>query len=301
MFRRTISLEILLVLISCVGLISSIIFIVVVISQHKFRRNLALLLAVNLSLGGFITCVSMLSQAIHMLMNSSEDRLCPFRSYFFTLGGLYIFQAAALQSLYRLFVTVFIHRRKWQNRCLFLVLALVQFSLCLIALLPLLLTNRFPYYPTAQACYIAFNDFLGVLYPATCFYFVPLIFQSICSFWILRHVCRKTQAGQTRISANRRIRKEKRILLRLALPAILLFSVRLIHFVFFFGTVLTGAQWKAPSYAHNLGFIGSTTATGSSMIANILLCNQVKDIIWSFLCCQSKHHAQNSIHIIAQA
>jgi uncharacterized membrane protein len=240
----------------------------------------------------------MIFQGVHMMMNSAQDRFCLFYSYFFTVGGLYIFQAAALQTLHRLFVTVFLHRRQWQNRCLFLFLALVQFLLCLAAILPLLLNNRFPYFPTAKACYIAFNDVFDVLYPSICFYFVPLILQVICSFWILRHVSRKTQASRARINANRRIRKEQRVLVRLALPVILLLSVGLIFFVFFFGTVLTGAQWQAPPYALHLSFLGSSIATGSSMLTNLMPCNQVKEVICSFLRYPLICRGQNHVHAI---
>jgi hypothetical protein len=299
MFWWAILLESLLLTFSFIGLISSIVFILIVITRRNLRQNLALLLAGNLSIGGLITCVSMIFQGVYMMMNSAQDRLCPFRSYFFTVGGFYIFQAAALQTLHRLFVTVFVHRQQWQNRFLFLFLALVQFLLCLAVVLPLLLDNRFPYFPTAKACYIAFNDVFGVLYPAICFYFVPLILQVICSFWILRYVSRLTQAGGARFNANRRIRKEQRVLVRLALPVILLLSVGLIFFVFFFGTVLTDAQWQAPPYALHLSFLGSSIATGSSMLTNILLYNQVKEVIWSFLRYLLICRGQNNVHAIA--
>jgi hypothetical protein len=86
MFWWAIPLELLLLAFSFIGLVSSIVFIFVVVTRHELRKNLALLLAVNLSIGGLITCVSMISQAFHMLMNSAQDRLCPFRSYFFTVG-----------------------------------------------------------------------------------------------------------------------------------------------------------------------------------------------------------------------
>ncbi|CAF1456706.1 unnamed protein product [Adineta steineri] len=221
----SIPLELLLLTFSFIGLISSLIFILIVITRYEFRQNLALLLAMNLSFGGLITCISMISQGIYMMMNSPEDRLCPYRSYFFTVGGLYIFEAAALQTLHRLIVIIFVHRRHWQNRCLFFFLALIQLILCLLGLLPLLLTNRFPYYPSANACYIALNDIFGVLYPACWTYF----------------------------------------------------------FVFFFATILSNDQWQAPSYALHLSFMGSSAATGSSMLANLILTKPVKKILLSFL------------------
>ncbi|CAF1363149.1 unnamed protein product [Adineta steineri] len=279
----SIPLELLLLTFSFIGLISSLIFILIVITRYEFRQNLTLLLAMNLSFGGLITCVSMISQGIHMMMNSPEDRLCPYRSYFFTVGGLYIFEAAALQTLHRLIVIIFVHRRQWQNRCLFFFLALIQLILCLLGLLPLLLTNRFPYYPNANACYIALNDIFGVLYPAVSFYFTPLIFQSICSYWILRYVSRKYQARRKHDKIKKRIYKEKRVLARLSLPVFLLLSVGLIFFVFFFATILSNDQWKAPSYALHLSFMGSSAATGSSMLANLILTKPVKKILLSFL------------------
>lgn len=299
MFWWATPLELFILGFSFIGFISSVAFILVVVTRREFRQNLALILAVNLSIGGLITCTSMIAQAFHMMMNSAQNYLCPLRSYFFTVGGLYIFQATALQTLYRLFVIVFAQHRQWRNRCFFSSLALLQLSLCLVALLPLLLGNRFPYYPTAKACYIALTDVFSIMYPATCFYFAPLIFQSICSFWTLRHISRVTQAGRAGINANRRIRKEQRVLARLALPVILLLSVGLIFFVFFFIVVFSGERWQAPPYALHLCFLGSSAATGSSMLVNLLFHNQVKKTIWLFWCGPFIHHRHNRVHIIA--
>ncbi|CAF1321834.1 unnamed protein product [Adineta steineri] len=301
MFWWAIPLELLILAFSFIGLISSIVFILVVVIHREFRQNLILLLTINLSIGGLITCVSMISQALYMIMQSEQDRLCPFRSYFYTAGGLYIFQAALLQTLHRLFITVFAHRRYWQNRCLFLSLALAQLLLCLLALLPLLLGNRFPYFPSAKACYIALNDIFGVLYPAICFYFIPLILQSGLSYWILQHVARETRAGRAGMNIHKRINKERRVLARVALPVILLLSVGLIFFVFFFGTILTNTQWEAPPYALHLSFLGSSAATGASMMANLFLYREVKKNIWLYLRCLWIHHEQNRIHILGHA
>lgn len=276
----TIGLELLILTCSFTGILSSLVFLFIVLSRHEFRQNLALMLAANLSAGGLISCSSMMFQGMYMIISSSEDSLCPLRSYFFTVGGLYIFQAALLQTLHRLLVTVFVHHRQRHHRCSFLVAALVQLFLCVIGLLPLLLNRRFPYFTAANACYIALNDIVGVLYPAVCFYFLPLILQSICSYCILRHVSRTTRAARMRITAQRRCRKEQRILARLFLPVIFSLSVGLIYFVFFFGTILTNGHWQVPSYALHLSFLGSSMATAFTMFVNLIVYKQVKRSIW---------------------
>ncbi|CAF1040950.1 unnamed protein product [Adineta ricciae] len=295
MLSCTVLLNLLTLAFSCIGLLSSMTFIFIVISSHRFRRNLSLILAMNLSIGGLITCSAMLNQTIYMLLNAPEDYLCPYRSYFMTVGGLYIFQTTLLQSFHRLRVTVFVHDRRlrYQSRQLFSVLSLISFTICFIGLLPLLLKKRFPYYPDAHACYIAFNDVVGVLYPSICFYFTPLILQITISSWILWHISHKTLAGQPFYKTKRRILKERRVLFRLSIPVLLLMSVGVIYFVFFFRTIIPGQQWQAPAYALHLSFSGTSLATALSMLANLLFYHQVSDVVRNlFRCCvqnKSKH------------
>lgn len=169
-------LEITLLIISFIGMI---------IKRHEFRQNLALLLEVYLNIVGCLTSLSLFSKAIYMLLNSV-------RAYLLKLGGLYIFQAALLQYIYRLFVNVFLSSSTF---------AFVQFLICSLSLLPLLVNNQFPYYSDAQTCYIAFNDIISVLYPSI-------------SLWILRYISRRTQETRACLSVIRRLHKERRVLLR---------------------------------------------------------------------------------------
>ncbi|UJR15156.1 hypothetical protein I4U23_002119 [Adineta vaga] len=293
MFTWRILLGLLIFLCSSIGLLSSMIFISIVIIHRSLRQNLSLLLAINLNIGGSIICISMINQSIHMLKNSPEDALCSYRSYFMTVGGLYIFQTTLLQSLHRLCSTVFVQYRHNQNRYLFLFLSLFSFSLCSIGLLPLLFGKRFPYYPDAHACYIALNDLFGVLYPSICFYFIPLLLQTIISLWILRYISHMTVVGRSPYKTKRRILKERRVLFRLSIPVLLLMSVGLIYFVFFFRTIMSGKQWQAPAYALHLSFFGTSFATALSMLTNFIFYHQVNKILQSTFRYLFRCHAQN--------
>jgi hypothetical protein len=270
-FWWTIPLELLQLTFSGIGLISSTVFISIVITQHQLRQNLALLLAANLSIGGLLFCASFIAQVFYMLTNSEPDRLCSFRGYLYVTGIAYTFQATILQTVHRLFVTVFVHLRQLQNRWLFLFLALAQVFISFVALLPLLIGGHFPYLPDGKVCYIAFNDLFGIFYPSSLFYFAPLIIQCLLSCWILRHISRETQAGRAKINIERRVRKERRILIRLSLP-----------------------------YALHLSLMGISAAIGAGMSVNAIINKQVWKIICSSLRCLRKNHRQNTVHVIVQ-
>jgi len=299
-FWWTIPLELLQLTFSGIGLISSTVFISIVITQHQLRQNLALLLATNLSIGGLLFCASFIVQVFYMLTNSEPDRLCSFRSYLYVTGIAYTFQATILQTVHRLFVTVFVHLRQLQNRWLFLFLALAQVFISFVAFLPLLIGGHFPYLPDGKVCYIAFNDLFGIFYPSSLFYFAPLIIQFLLSCWILRHISRETQAGRAKINIERRVRKERRILIRLSLPVIFILCVGLIYFVFVFGTLITSSSWQSPPYALHLSLMGISAAIGAGMSVNAIINKQVWKIICSTLRCLRKNHRQNTVHVMVQ-
>jgi hypothetical protein len=238
-FWWTIPLTLLQLTFNMIGLMSSIVFISIVVTRHELWQNLTLLLAVNLSIGGLIFCFPMIVQNFYMLTNSEPDRFCPLRGYLYVTGLVYTFQATTLQTVHRLCVTVFVHYRQLQNRWLFLFIALVQFSISVGALLPLLFSGHFSYLPDGKVCYIAFNDLLDILYPSFCFYFGPLIVQLLLSWRILRHISQKTRAGRAQINVNKRVRKKRRVLVRLSLPVIFILGVGLIYFVFVLATLIT--------------------------------------------------------------
>jgi hypothetical protein len=162
-FWWTIPLTLLQLTFNMIGLMSSIVFISIVVTRHELWQNLALLLAVNLSIGGLIFCFPMIVQNFYMLTNSEPDRFCPLRGYLYVTGLVYTFQATTLQTVHRLCVTVFVHYRQLQNRWLFLFIALVQFSISVGALLPLLFSGHFSYLPDGKVCYIAFVFVLATL------------------------------------------------------------------------------------------------------------------------------------------
>ncbi|UJR34781.1 hypothetical protein I4U23_027560 [Adineta vaga] len=296
----TMPLELLQLTFNGVGLFSSIIFISIVASQHELRQNLALLLAANLSMGGLVFCGPFMIQVSYMLINSVPDRFCSFRGYLYVTGLVYTFQATTLQTVHRLFVTVFVHHRQLQNRWLFLFLALIQFLVSLTALLPLLLGGHFAYLHDGKVCYIAFNDLFGILYPSSIFYFFPLIVQLLLSCWILRHISHEAQAGRAHINVMRRVRKERRVLIRLAIPVTLILGVGLIYFVFVFGTLVTSSSWKAPPYALHLSLMGISAATGAGMLTNAIINKKVWKIICSIFHCSINCRGQNTVHIIVQ-
>ncbi|CAF0744005.1 unnamed protein product [Adineta steineri] len=205
-----------------------------------------------------------------------------------------------LQTIHRLFVTVLAHRRYLRKRWLYFFIALIQFIIPMMMLLPALFEGHFAYIPDGKMCYIAFNDLFGVLYPSVCFYFGPLIIQLLLSYWILQYVSRETQAGRAQINVRRRVEKERRILIRLFIPVLLIIGVGLIYFVFVFGTWISSSSWQIPPYALHLSLLGISAAIGIGMLINIIIHKKIRKIISSTLCRLLMIHRQNTVHIIRQ-
>ena len=259
-----------------VGLTCSMLFLLIVFAYQELRRNLSLLLAVNLSFGGSLFCIPMLAQNIYMLLGCASDSLCEFRGYSIMVGVAYIYQSAFLQTLQRLFLTVFVHNHRLQNKWLFFGLVLAQLMISFLVLLPMLFQKKFVYQPVSKICFMDVSDVFAVMYPTVTFYLILLTGQSICSYWILQYVSRESQATQDPINAARRIRKERRVLVRLALPVILLLCAGVIYLSFFLLSMITHAQWQIPPYGLHLNFLSSASAINFTMVANLLMHNQVK-------------------------
>ncbi|CAF0810939.1 unnamed protein product [Adineta steineri] len=151
-------------------------------------------------------------------------------------------------------------------------------------LLPALFEGHFPYIPDGKMCYIAFNDLFGVLYPS----------------WILQYVSRETQAGRAQINVRRRVEKERRILIRLFIPVLLIIGAGLIYFVSVFGTWISSSSWQIPPYALHLSLLGISVAIGLGMLINIIIHKKIRKIISSTLCRLLMIHRQNTVHIIRQ-
>lgn len=272
-------LELLQLTTSGIGIMCSILFLLAVFGQRDLRQNLSLLLAANLSVGGLWFSIAIVAQDVYMLAGCASDDLCALRAYMILAGIAYVFQSALLQTIQRLFLTVFIHNQRLQNKWLFFGLALTQCSFCLLALLPMLFNNELVYQPPSKMCFMAVNDVFAVMYPAATFYLIPLAFQALLSYWVLRHVSRESRARHNSINAARRIRKERRVLARLGLPVILLLSVGLIYMSYFLASLITHSTWQLPPYGIHLSFVASASAVSITMLANILMQKQVKQKI----------------------
>ena len=144
------------------------------------------------------------------------------------------------------------------------------------------------------------DDLFAIFYPAGLYYFALLIFQSLCSYWIFRHVSRESQATYNSLNTSRRIRKERRVLARLALPVILLLCAGLIYMSYFVVTWITNSVWQIPPYGLHLSFLSSEFAIGLAMFANILLQKQVQEKSLSIVQQRIVIHQDNALHPTVQ-
>ncbi len=113
--------------------------------------------------------------------------------------------------------------------------------------------------------------------------------------WILRYVSHETQAARAYSNVQRRVRKEQRVLARLAFPVITLLILGLFYLVFVIGTAFSSDSWKPPPYAYHLSFVGPSAAVALIMVSNILFNKQVREIL-----CSTLTHRHNTVHVSTQ-
>jgi hypothetical protein len=106
-----------------IGIVSAVIFIVIVVC-HRPCRTLTVFLVLNTVFDGFVANMIKGSQSVYMLIDyeNGSDGFCVIRAYLMYSSASLIYHSTLLQTIHRLFINVFPHRRHLQSKFVFAVL-----------------------------------------------------------------------------------------------------------------------------------------------------------------------------------
>lgn len=259
---------------SLIGIVGALVF-VMVMAFTRTCRTLSILLVGNTALASLLMNTTTASQAIYMLLGSGgyPRILCSIRGYLIQSGTGLIYFGAVLQSLHRLFVTVFARHNWLKSKSLFLLLVVFQWTSALTLSLPMTPMTAVPYQETESICQGSMLDWKTILYLMGLLYFCPLIGLGVSYYAILRHVSGNTFAGRRSLERRDRWKKEIRTLIRIVLPVSVLLGLGLPYLGFLVYTQITQS---IPSFAYHVSFIFITLGQGIVPWINIVLTDHVK-------------------------
>lgn len=145
--------SILMIIWSSFGILCALVFILITCIDQRCHR-LTVLLVLNSTLAGIIANATCLAQAIYQLLDRADDVLCAFRGFLLQSSTAMLYHTLCVQALHRIFVTVYSTRRSLQHNRISVMMVIIQWIISGTFLLPLLLTNRFPYHRDSQICQV---------------------------------------------------------------------------------------------------------------------------------------------------
>ncbi len=138
---------------STMGVVCCVIFIFIVAIDRRCR-TLIILITLNSILAGFITNIIYASQAIYQMLSDTPDILCPFRGFLLHCSTGLFCHTLYIQTLYRLFVTVFAQRRYLQSKRVIMSIVMIQWFISITFAIPILLLGRIKFQADGQICQV---------------------------------------------------------------------------------------------------------------------------------------------------
>lgn len=189
-----------------------------VIKMKNSPNRTPLLLTTNMYFSIFLFNTSILdiyahslSKRVHLQPDDDELR-CRIRGYFFTMAGGGMFYSNMLQAMFRVCRVVLHHHRWLQNFRLYGILAVVQWILAFIIVLPNYLWNDFVYFPDDFQCHITFFNPRSLFYNMLALYFIP-IFLTIGSYaYTVRKTRRLNNLVRDNTSPTQRVMSQRDII-----------------------------------------------------------------------------------------
>lgn len=145
--------SILMIVYSVFGIVCAFIFIIITCLDCNCHR-LTVLLVLNSTVAGFIASTTCIAQAIHQLIDRTDDYLCAFRGYLLQSSTAMVYHTLCVQALHRLFVTVYSTRRSLQKNQVSVIMIILQWIISVTFALPLFVTKRMPYHEGSQICQV---------------------------------------------------------------------------------------------------------------------------------------------------
>ena len=224
MFRTVmLVLDLIIIVFSAIGLISSIVILcLVIVRRRHLPIGASMLLSCNTYPALILGSVCLIDMYGHnfygdLYINVSlENRWCHIRPYFLLIAFSGIYHSYVLQACFRFVRIVFYRWKRWQERRFICGLIIVQWLVTVLLNFPLILGRHVQYLPDFYHCQIPFTDLQGSIFIALSLYFVPVLIISTLYVCIIRLTTR----------AARLIRQRDTIVLRrIILLVVLLFAL----------------------------------------------------------------------------
>jgi hypothetical protein len=195
---------------SCVAIISTIIFIFIIISNRTFR-TLANILTVNSSIAVLLLSSDTLSIAIYVLYRDVKRRqsqmpvemkslfLCHVRGYIAHVSFCTLVYSYVIQALYRLVGSIYYHRISLQHWKIYVYAICIQWFFGNIQLLPIAIGNNQIFIEEEYLCQIAIENSKAILYICITNYLIPLTVIMIIYFIITKSVRETAKNGKRKM------------------------------------------------------------------------------------------------------
>jgi hypothetical protein len=142
-----------MLLCSTMGVVQCLLFIIIVAIDHRCR-TLIILITLNSTLAGLVTNIIYASQAIYQMISDTPDILCAFRGFLLHMSTGLFYHTLCIQTLYRLFVTVFAQRRYLQSTYGIISIVSFQWFISITFGIPILLIGRIMFQQDGRICQV---------------------------------------------------------------------------------------------------------------------------------------------------
>jgi hypothetical protein len=149
--------------------------------------------------------------------------------------------------------------------------------------LPILLNGQILSDPLRPICQLSLLDWRGLVYVALWIYLVPLFLLFLIYWKIIYHIHRTTVAARKNLSKRRRLHKEIRTLIRIAVPVLTLFILGSPYIVFF---LYTQATRSIPPFSYHISAIFLPMCQGVVTFTSLFLTQSVR-MHWTKQFCQT--------------
>ncbi|CAF0854819.1 unnamed protein product [Adineta steineri] len=237
----------------------------------------------NTVCAGLVANMTTASQGIYMFVDeeSGSDSLCVIRAYLMYSGAGLIYHSILVQALHRLFITVFVNRRRLQSSFIFIPLSAIQWLVSFGFGLPILLSGRILSDSVDSICELSLLDWHGILYVAIWIYTLPLFLLSLIYWKIIVHVHRTTLTARQNLVTQHRFHKEMRTLVRISIPILTLLLLGSPYIGFF---LYAQATQTIPIFSYHISVVFMTLGQSIVMLIALLLTKNVQMHLRAYLC-----------------
>ena len=191
------SMSIVQLIFSSLGIIASLFFIITVAGNRSIR-TLSNILTCNSSVAVLILASDMFAIAVYILYRDLSPRrvkmhnmfLCHLRGYISHISFCALVHSFVIQAFYRLAGIFYYNRLYYRSLRPYAYAIVVQWSIAIVQVLPIAMTNNQVFIEEEYLCQIAINNSRAIVYVCTIVYFIPLP-AILIQYWMIAMYSRR--------------------------------------------------------------------------------------------------------------